>query len=565
MPPISPLLEIPLALLFLSALAPSPLAFAYLSVSYVLVVKIARSWLLRGCLPTTGGPSSSGGLGLQSGGGGSGHGSGSGGGGGGGDGRTSGRVVGGATAAAAAGSPSIKLAPLGREASALLERVMTGDVVVGSDHRSDDEDRNRHTTSIGIVGAEREEDEEGGHRGDDGVSSTSNSSSNTTTTTTTMDEENSEQAPPEPKRQYRKEMQKKQQSDQDEADSMEVEDRHDDDDGMDVDDQSNDDGIMGGKEGGGGGGGKEKNAIERMVEDSLTSYSLDCYPYSFSPLLLFANAGYFDRGYSNYNAVAAFFAPALRGLGGAGAGGSGRGGGSAAAAAANDNGGRRGNGHRGGDDNRIVKGGGGDDDDDDDDGDDDVPASASAAAAAASAGAHDDDADHYRADDGGIDMLRGVVYDRMNLTYDELFDHVSANQCLVTCCIDAHFTAFQMLNKTTLLYYDPLQPCLNVARGERDVHHAALYLLMKCHYGDNGHVHENEKYYTSPTSTRLQNAVFQMWKKINNVAGVSSLGIRWARVPLNVSDRYLFVNSKTTPGNMSTQLTGNTCYFQTYL
>ena len=295
-----------------------------------------------------------------------------------------------------------------------------------------------------------------------------------------------------------------------------------------------------------------------MVEDSLTSYSLDCYPYSFSPLLLFANAGYFDRGYSNYNAVAAFFAPALRGLGG----GNGSGSGSAAAAtAANDNGGRRGNGHRGAglDDNRSVKGGGGDDDDDG------VARAETTAASAASAAANDDDADCYRTDDGGIDMLRGVVYDRMNLTYDELFNHVSANQCLVTCCIDAHFTAFQMINKTTLLYYDPLQPCLNVARGERDVHHAALYLLMKCHYGDNGHVHENEKYYTSPTSTRLQNAVFQMWKKINNVAGVSALGIRWARVPLNVSDRYLFVNSKTTPGNMSTQLTGNTCYFQTYL
>jgi hypothetical protein len=554
MPPISPLLEIPLALLFLSALAPSPAAFAYLSVSYVLAVKIARSWLLRGCLPTTGGgPSSSGGggtdgsgLGGLSGGGGSGHGSG-------GDGRTSGRVVGGATGGA--GSLSIKLAPLGREASALLERVMTGDVTVGDDHRSDDEDRNRHTTSRGI-GAGGEEDEEGCHRGDEGVSSTSNSSSNTTTTTTTMEEE---QAPPEPKRQYRREMQNKQQYHQDDeaAERMEVEDHHDDDDGMDVDDQTNVNGIMGGKDGGGGGGGKEKNAIERMVEDSLTSYSLDCYPYSFSPLLLFANAGYFDRGYSNYNAVAAFFAPALRGLGGGNGSGSGSG---AAATAANDNGGRRGNGHRGAglDDNRSVKGGGGDDDDG-------VALAETTAASAASAAANDDDADYYRTDDGGIDMLRGVVYDRMNLTYDELFNHVSANQCLVTCCIDAHFTAFQMINKTTLLYYDPLQPCLNVARGERDVHHAALYLLMKCHYGDNGHVHENEKYYTSPTSTRLQNAVFQMWKKINNVAGVSALGIRWARVPLNVSDRYLFVNSKTTPGNMSTQLTGNTCYFQTYL
>ncbi len=40
-------------------------------------------------------------------------------------------------------------------------------------------------------------------------------------------------------------------------------------------------------------------------------YTLDCYPYTFSPLLLFAQAEYFDKGYSNYNSVAQFFAPAL--------------------------------------------------------------------------------------------------------------------------------------------------------------------------------------------------------------------------------------------------------------
>ena len=34
---------------------------------------------------------------------------------------------------------------------------------------------------------------------------------------------------------------------------------------------------------------------------------MDCYPYAFSPLLLFAPSAYFDRGYSNYHAVAQFF------------------------------------------------------------------------------------------------------------------------------------------------------------------------------------------------------------------------------------------------------------------
>lgn len=41
-------------------------------------------------------------------------------------------------------------------------------------------------------------------------------------------------------------------------------------------------------------------------------YTLDCYPYTFSPLLLFSSDGYFDKGYSNYNAVASFFDGVLK-------------------------------------------------------------------------------------------------------------------------------------------------------------------------------------------------------------------------------------------------------------
>ena len=40
--------------------------------------------------------------------------------------------------------------------------------------------------------------------------------------------------------------------------------------------------------------------------------------------------------------------------------------------------------------------------------------------------------------------------------------------------------------------------------------------------------------------------------------------IRWSSLPLNL-DRYLFINSNSDPGQMSTQLTGCTCYFQVYL
>ena len=42
---------------------------------------------------------------------------------------------------------------------------------------------------------------------------------------------------------------------------------------------------------------------------------LDCYPYTFSPLLLFAQEHYFDPGYSNYNSVAQFFASCLEPMG----------------------------------------------------------------------------------------------------------------------------------------------------------------------------------------------------------------------------------------------------------
>ena len=57
---------------------------------------------------------------------------------------------------------------------------------------------------------------------------------------------------------------------------------------------------------------------------SSSSYELDCYPYSFSPLLLFSQSSYFDKGHSNYNAVARFFKPVLSKVVGLKAGSHGR-------------------------------------------------------------------------------------------------------------------------------------------------------------------------------------------------------------------------------------------------
>jgi hypothetical protein len=237
----------------------------------------------------------------------------------------------------------------------------------------------------------------------------------------------------------------------------------------------------------------DNDAINTMLQEKLSSYSLDCYPYTFSPLLLFTSAKYFDRGYSNYNAVAAFFAPALADLG-------------------------------------VKRNEDGDDDDDDEQIEDGDAKVGSVAASAASPESNRNNQDPSRSpprksprnggggsDNGsspddlpyeeGINMLRGVIYDRKNLTYDEVFNHIVATQSLVTCCIDAHFTAFQILNSQCLIYYDPLKPNIRVAFGDNAVQDAALFLLMKCKYGDDVHVQEHKSYYTGNSASPLQRKV----------------------------------------------------------
>lgn len=433
------------ALVVLSSLTTSPEYFALLVGTYGLF-KIVRSWLLRGCLPGGGGG------GFLSGGGGSGS-----------------DDLGDrsdhpdfderrrlAASNSNAGLPVIKLVPLGREASDVIDRVMMAENNGGDGRGAPEASASGGGSNAADQGGAKEE----------------------------------VMQPPKLKKEYRKE--KKQGADDAGGDDAMDDSRGEVERELDAcmmeldDDDGNDGGEGGGMDvDGPGSGGAEKNAIEQMVEDQFREYSLDCYPYTFSPLLLFTNSGYFDRGYSNYNAVAAFFAPALRGLGGGGDSeetgvGSGRREGTNGGRSSRRNsraGEGRSNGGDAADESRRDGGDGNDEEEED-----------------------------YQ-DLGGINMLHNVVYDRKNLTYDELFNHIASTQSLVTCCIDAHFTAFQMLNKNTLLYYDPLSPSLSVAKGEADVHKAALYLLMKCHYGDNGHVHENKKYYTSPTSTRLQSAV----------------------------------------------------------
>jgi hypothetical protein len=202
-------------------------------------------------------------------------------------------------------------------------------------------------------------------------------------------------------------------------------------------------------------------------------YELDCYPYTFSPLLLFAQERYFDKGHSNYNSVARFFAPAL----------------------------------------------------------------------------------------GNVDMLENVLYDRKNMLYEELLVFVLENRMFVPCCIDAHFTAFQVVGDRTLVYYDPLQPSLNVVTGDSCLRLLG-FLLLKCNLGDSQHMQDNKAYYTGPDSNPMRRILYALWKTIHQLdVGSQKQG---HEIPMDL-DQYLLINNRRDPRTMSCQLTGNTCYFQTYL
>lgn len=204
---------------------------------------------------------------------------------------------------------------------------------------------------------------------------------------------------------------------------------------------------------------------------------MDCYPYTFSPLLLFAQGEYFDKGHSNFNAVARFFDPVL------------------------------------------------------------LPRD--------------------------VNMADNVLFDRMNMHYEELLQMVTDRCMLVTCCIDAHFTAFQVLPGGSCIYYDPMSADLQLFTGDQ-YKKMAIYLLLKCSYANSQHVQENKSYYTGPEGNPTRRMIYQLWQQINKLAGLKQLGVRSKTVNLNL-DQYLLINNERDPRKMSTQQTGNTCYFQTYL
>lgn len=216
--------------------------------------------------------------------------------------------------------------------------------------------------------------------------------------------------------------------------------------------------------------------------DEENGQELDCYPYTFSPLLLFAPSHYFDKGHSNYNSVARFFSHVTTPL--------------------------------------------------------------------------------------GIDMLENVLYERKNMLYEELIEHVIQNEMLITCCIDSHFTALKVIllpdKKPTGIYYDPMKPRLY--RVSDDSFHVVLiFLLLKCNYGDSQHIQGNQDYYSGVTANATRRAIHKIWQKVNVTPSPSHLqGVNWTQAPLTLS-KYVLINDKRNPTLMSVQLSSNTCYFQSYL
>ena len=233
------------------------------------------------------------------------------------------------------------------------------------------------------------------------------------------------------------------------------------------------------------GNGSESSSDNKGNDDEIVvdeCVRLDCYPYSFSPLLLFAPSGYFDKGYSNYNAVARYFSPAIG---------------------------------------------------------------------------------------SEYNMLENVVYDRKNMQYEDLLNYVIDRGCLVVCCIEAHFTAFQLLTigndkkskqkNASLLYYDPAGGRLQLMSGE-SAKKFALFRLMKCHYGDNQHIIDNPNHYKGHNNP-IRRSIWQIWRSINRMEDIN---VASHSVDLNLN-QYVFLNEPKNTRAMSKQLTGCTCYFQAFL
>ena len=96
----------------------------------------------------------------------------------------------------------------------------------------------------------------------------------------------------------------------------------------------------------------------------------------------------------------------------------------------------------------------------------------------------------------------------------------------------------------------------------QDAKKFAIFMMMKCNYGDGQHIQDNKDHYVGNAMNYARQTIYHLYKKINQVDTCSGVYLSGIRLNLN---RYVLFNGKDSYTSMSTQLTGNTCYFQTFL
>ena len=104
-----------------------------------------------------------------------------------------------------------------------------------------------------------------------------------------------------------------------------------------------------------------------------------------------------------------------------------------------------------------------------------------------------------------------------------------------------------------------MSPSLQYVTGE-DFTKFVCFCLLKCNYADSQHIQENQDHYTSAPASHTRRLIYRLWREIHRME-LDMLRFSKSHVKLNLN-RYLLVNNARDPAAMSTQATGNTCYFQ---
>lgn len=143
-----------------------------------------------------------------------------------------------------------------------------------------------------------------------------------------------------------------------------------------------------------------------------------------------------------------------------------------------------------------------------------------------------------------------ILDDRKNMRYDELYQLTITKRMVVICCIESHFTAFQVLSKDRILYYDPLQSDLMLITSEDSCQGFTLFKLLKCAYGDSQHIIEHKDFYTGSDSNALKKLIYRIWNSLNTISE-RSLAIKMSPIAIPLK-QYCLINSVRNNQSMST-------------